>query len=112
MTGIIEYFTDSGYDADDLTTQLGLTKATSFLHRLLFNHADKVDNPNFIVQLEDFIRSNLQHFNLLQLVRMLEIVKMIPRFAKDRDNKDLIDKIEAHMNTDGDKKIKSKLIKP
>jgi len=49
MAGIIDYFTVCGYDADDLNTQLGLTKATSFLHRLLFNHADKVDNPNFVV---------------------------------------------------------------
>ena len=65
MKGIIEYFIECGYDADDLISQLGLTKATSFLHRLLFNHADKVENPNFLVQLEDFIRGNLKKMNML-----------------------------------------------
>jgi hypothetical protein len=40
---------------------------------------------------------------------MLEIAKMVPRFTKDKDNNDLIEKLEAKMLDD--KKSRSKLIK-
>ena len=98
MKGLVSYFIDLGYDAEDLMQNLGLTKSVSFLHRLLYNHADKLEehSPNFLVQLEDFIRGNLKQMNKLQLVRMLEIAKIVPRFAQNgvSDN-DLIEKIEA-----------------
>ena len=41
---------------------------------------------------------------------MLEIAKMIPRFTKDTDNNDLIERLEAQMVDD--KKTRSKLLKP
>ena len=67
MKGLVSYFIDLGYDAEDLLQSLGLTKSVSFLHRLLFNHADKLEehSPNFLVQLEDFIRGNLKQMNKL-----------------------------------------------
>ncbi len=49
MQGLVTYIVDQGYDAEDLLSQLGLTKAVSTLHRLLFSHADKLNNANFIV---------------------------------------------------------------
>jgi hypothetical protein len=70
MNILIEYFVDSGYDADDLREFLGIAKAASFIHRLCSGNPSKIENNNFLVHVEEFIRDNIESFTKIQLVRL------------------------------------------
>jgi hypothetical protein len=65
MDLIITYIVDKGVDAEDFANILGITKACSFIHRLCVNNPDKIENNNFLVHVEEFIRENLESFSQL-----------------------------------------------
>lgn len=65
MELLINYIVDQGYDAEDFTSILGISKASSLIHRLCWVHAGKIANNNFLVHVEEFIRENLTHFSKL-----------------------------------------------
>lgn len=59
---IIDYVVDKGYDGEDFAKQLGLARGTSLICRLLSVEPNKIQSPNFIVHVEDFVRDNLTTF--------------------------------------------------
>jgi hypothetical protein len=89
---LVNYLVDLGYDADDLTANLGLKKSTGLIYRLFIQDPAAINNPNFLVHVEDFIRSNLKALSGLQLTRLAEILKKIERFNSN-DN-DLLGNVE------------------
>jgi hypothetical protein len=97
MNMIITYMVEQGYDADDYASLLGLSKASSLIHRLCVSNADKITNVNFQVHLEEFVRNNMKSLTKMQLLRLQEVVNKIPRFAPGSQDNDLSDKLQDHL---------------
>lgn len=56
------------------------------IHRLCVSHPEKIQNNNFLVHVEEFIRENLGKMSKLQLLRLQEVVKKVPRYQADQEN--------------------------
>jgi hypothetical protein len=65
MEVFISYLVEQGYDAEDFANILGVSKASSLIHRLCIGEPDKITNNNFLVHVEEFIRENLKQFTKL-----------------------------------------------
>lgn len=62
---VISYIVDSGYDSEDFTKILGLSKSVGLIFRLCSSDPNQIKNINFIVHVDDFIRGNLKNFSKL-----------------------------------------------
>lgn len=76
---LIDYIVEKGYDDEDYKNDLGINKGSKLIHFLLSN-SPNYDNSNFLVHVESFITDYLKVFNIKQLQRLLEAVKLQDRF--------------------------------
>ena len=70
MELLINYLVDQGYDAEDFTSILGIPKSCSLIHRLCVSYPDQIENNNFLVHVDEFIRDNIKNLSKLQLLRL------------------------------------------
>ena len=63
---------------------------------------DKIQNNNFLVHVDDFIRENLAAMSKLQLLRLQEVVSKVPRY-QSADGNDLAEVLRNHLILGGKK---------
>ena len=102
MELLINYLVDQGYDAEDFANILGIPKACSLIHRLCVSAPDKIQNNNFLVHVDDFIRENLPAMSKLQLLRLQEVVSKVPRY-QSADGNDLAEVLRNNLMLGGKK---------
>ena len=74
----VDYFVNKGYDHEDMAQSLGVARSVNLMYRVveaLSARKQTVTNVNFIVHMDQFIRTNMGQFNILQLHRLLTICK-------------------------------------